>query len=61
MSAILASIVMTGCMVGPNYHRPVVATALPGARATRIWVLERAGGRLRLWPLKRKLRRSTQR
>jgi outer membrane protein, multidrug efflux system len=26
MSAILVSIVMTGCMVGPNYHRPVVAT-----------------------------------
>ena len=26
MSAILASIVMTGCMVGPNYHRPVVQT-----------------------------------
>jgi multidrug efflux system outer membrane protein len=26
MSVILASIVMTGCMVGPNYHRPVVAT-----------------------------------
>ena len=26
MSAILASIVMTGCTVGPNYHRPVVQT-----------------------------------
>ncbi|HEY6301749.1 MAG TPA: efflux transporter outer membrane subunit [Terriglobales bacterium] len=26
MSAILASIVMAGCMVGPNYHRPVVQT-----------------------------------
>src|SRR5271154_6779693 len=26
MSAILASIIMTGCMVGPNYHRPVVQT-----------------------------------
>ncbi len=26
MSAILASILMTGCMVGPNYHRPVVQT-----------------------------------
>lgn len=26
MSAILASIVMTGCMAGPNYHRPVVQT-----------------------------------
>jgi outer membrane protein, multidrug efflux system len=25
-SAILASIVMTGCKVGPNYHRPVVQT-----------------------------------
>jgi outer membrane protein, multidrug efflux system len=25
-SAILASIVMSGCMVGPNYHRPVVVT-----------------------------------
>ncbi len=26
LSAIAASTVMTGCMVGPNYHRPVVAT-----------------------------------
>jgi multidrug efflux system outer membrane protein len=26
MSTILASIVMTGCMVGPKYHRPVVVT-----------------------------------
>jgi multidrug efflux system outer membrane protein len=26
MSAILASILMAGCMVGPNYHRPVVQT-----------------------------------
>jgi outer membrane protein, multidrug efflux system len=26
ISAIMASIVTTGCMVGPNYHRPVVAT-----------------------------------
>jgi len=24
--AILISILMTGCMVGPNYHRPVVQT-----------------------------------
>jgi len=26
MSAILAAILMAGCMVGPNYHRPVVQT-----------------------------------
>ena len=26
MSAILSSIAMTGCMVGPNYHRPAVQT-----------------------------------
>src|SRR5277367_3968684 len=26
MSAILAAIVMTGCAVGPNYHRPSVPT-----------------------------------
>ena len=26
MSAILASTLMSGCMVGPNYHRPVVQT-----------------------------------
>jgi multidrug efflux system outer membrane protein len=26
MSTILASILMAGCMVGPNYHRPVVPT-----------------------------------
>ena len=25
-AAILASIVMAGCMVGPNYHRPIVPT-----------------------------------
>ena len=52
LAAILPAILMTGCMVGPNYHRTVVQTPTvyrdlsdnPQAQATSFADLHKGGG-----------------